>query len=106
MNDTPYLRRRRCRSLRHPDDGADEVLVGRERDGVDARTPERVGQRRFAPLRRLPEPSPEALVVRVDVQLLAGLGVLDDDRADVRQLDLARVEQPDGQHLVALRRAG
>ena len=38
----------------------------------------------------------------VDVELLAGLGVLHDQRADVGQLHLARVEQPDGQDLVAL----
>ena len=43
----------------------------------------------------------ELLVVRVHVQLLAGLGIFHDDRADVGQLDLARVPQADGQHLVA-----
>ena len=44
----------------------------------------------------------EAAVVGVDVQLLAGLGVLHDHRADVGQLDLARVPQAHRQHLVAL----
>ena len=101
MNDIAY-RLRRCRSLRHPDDGLDEVLVGRERDGVDAGSPERVAQGRLAPVRGLSEPPPEALVVRVDVELLAGLGVLHEQRPDVRQLDLAPVEQADGKHLVAL----
>ena len=52
--------------------------------------------------RGLSEAPPEALVVRVDVELLAGLGVLHDQRPDVGQLHLAPVEEPDGEHLVAL----
>ena len=39
--------------------------------------------------------------MRVHVELLARLGVLHDERADVRQLGLARIEQPHGQNLVA-----
>jgi hypothetical protein len=41
--------------------------------------------------------------VGVDVELLAGLGILHDQRADIGKLDLAPVEQPDGQDLVPLR---
>ena len=40
--------------------------------------------------------------MRVDVELLAGLGVLHEKRADIGQLDFPPVEQPDGHHLVAL----
>ena len=50
---------------------------------------------------RRPEPLPEPGIGRVDVELLAGLGVLHDDRPDVRQLDLAGVDEPDREHLVA-----
>ncbi len=38
----------------------------------------------------------------VDVELLAGLGILDEQGTDVGQLDLATVEQSDGHDLVAL----
>ena len=55
---------------------------------------------RLAPLRRLLEAASESGVVRVDVELLAGLGVLHDQRADVGQLDLARVEQANGDDFV------
>ena len=50
----------------------------------------------------LTEATPERLVVRVDVELLAGLGVLHDQRPDVRQVHLAPVEEADGEDLVAL----
>ena len=36
----------------------------------------------------------------VDIEPLAGLGIFHDHRPDVGQLDLARVEQADGDHLV------
>ena len=39
-------------------------------------------------------------VARVDEQLLAGLGVLDDQQPGVGQLVLPTVDQPDGDHLV------
>ena len=73
-----------------------------ERHGVDAGALEGVAERRLAPFGRLAEASPERRVVRVDVELLAGLGVLHDQRPDVRQLHLAPVEQPDGEDLVPL----
>ena len=56
----------------------------------------------LAPVGRLLEPTPEPLVVRVDVELLAGLGILHEHRPDVGQLDLARVVQADRDHLVPL----
>ena len=74
----------------------------RQRHGVHAGSLERVAQRRLALLGGLVEAAPERLVVGVDVELLAGLGVLHEQRADVGQLDLAPVEQADGQDLVAL----
>ena len=48
------------------------------------------------------EPLAEPPVARVDLQLLPGLGVLDEDDADVRQLALARVDEPDREQLVTL----
>ena len=45
----------------------------------------------------------KAGVVGVDQHLLAGLGVAHGDQAEVGQLQLERVEQAHGDHLVALR---
>ena len=50
----------------------------------------------------LAQAMPELGVARVDRELLAGLGVLDDDHAGVGKLVLARIEQPDRDDLVAL----
>ena len=73
-----------------------------ERDsGIDPGPPERPGDRGLALRGGGLEALPEAPVVGVDVELLAGLGVLQDHRADVGQLDLARVRQADGEDLVA-----
>ena len=47
----------------------------------------------------------EAAVVRVDEQLLAGLGVLHHEQAEVGQLHLERIVQPHRDDLVALREA-
>ncbi len=44
----------------------------------------------------------ETPVVRIDVQLLAGLRVLHNHQPDVRNLDFARVPQAHGQHFMAL----
>ena len=87
----PAARRRSCTPPPlptkggHADDGADEVLVGRQRDGVDAGAPEGLADGRFTVLGRRLEPAPEARIAGVDVELLAGLGVLEDDRPDVGQ---------------------
>ena len=48
------------------------------------------------------QPVPELVVARVDDELLAGLGVLDDDQPRVGELVLAGVEEPDRDDLVAL----
>ena len=53
--------------------------------------------------RRRGEALAEAAVVGVDEQLLAGLGVLHHQQAEVGQFDLQRVVQPHRDHLVALR---
>ena len=101
MNDTAYLRRL-CRSL------AMRTIALTRSSSVEsetASTPARLKASLSVASRLsggLAEPPAEALVVRVDVELLAGLGVLHDQRADVGQLDLAPVEQADRQDLVAL----
>ena len=58
-------------------DRVDEVVVGRELERVDAGVAERRAQLLLALLRRRREALAEAAVVRVDEELLAGLGVLD-----------------------------
>ena len=69
---------------------------------LHARPPKAVRELGLAGQRRGREPLAEPPVAGVDLQLLAGLGVLDEDEADVRQLALARVDEPDGEQLVAL----
>ncbi len=65
-------------------------------DGVDAGPPEgRADRRPRASSAAASKRRRKARIAGVDVELLAGLGVLEDDRADVGQRDLARVDQPD-----------
>src|SRR5919202_3969402 len=85
---------------REAHDGADQVFLGRERQRVHPAALEGLVQCSFAPPRRLLEAPAELAVVRVHVELLAGLRVLHDDRADVRQFRLARVPQADGEDFV------
>ena len=72
------------------------------RRDLDARPAEGRLELRLARHGRRREPLAEPPVARVDLQLLPGLGVLDEDDADVRQLALARVDEPHGEQLVAL----
>ena len=77
-------------------------------DSSSASTPaSRNAARRLglAPLRGRGEALAEAAVVGVDEELLAGLGVLHHQHAEVGQLGLERVVQPHRDHLVALREA-
>jgi hypothetical protein len=67
----------------HPDDRRQHVVVGRQGDRVDARPPERRREVRLAPLGRLPEPSPERRILGVDYELLARLGVVEENRPDI-----------------------
>ncbi len=57
-------------------------------------------------LRELGEALAEALVVGVDEDLLAGLGVLDDEQPEVGQLHLQRIVEAHRDHLVARREMG
>ena len=68
-----------------------QVAVCRELQRVDAVAGEDALDALTALLHQLPEARLEALVARVDVDLLAGLGVFEDQRADRRYLFLARV---------------
>ena len=84
-------------------DGVDQVIVGGELEGVDARPGQALAQRGLAPLGGGLEALAKAGVVGVDEQLLAGLGIAHGDQADVRQVHLQRVEQAHRGHLVAQR---
>src|SRR6187397_2928010 len=57
-------------------DGVGEGIVGGELERVDAGVAERLAQLELAAARELREALAEALVVRVDEELLAGLRVL------------------------------
>ena len=62
-------------------DRVDDLVVGRELERVDAGLAERRPQRLLPPLGGGGEAAPEEPVVRVDEELLAGLGVLDHHHA-------------------------
>jgi hypothetical protein len=72
-----------------------------ELERVDAGGGEPLAELVLAPLRGRLEAGTEALVVRVDDDLLAGLRVAHGEQADVGQVHLQRVEEPHGRHLVA-----
>ena len=75
-------------------------------ESVAASMPARRNDARIAGLARLGgvvEAPAERAIARVDVDLLAGLGVFEDDRADVGQGALARVDEADGDDLVPAR---
>ncbi len=90
----------------HADDGADQILVGRKRQGLDPGSLEGALTSASRRLRRFLEAASESGVVRVDVELLARLGIVHDQRTDVGQLDLARVEEANGEDLVPSGSAG
>src|SRR5512140_1087961 len=82
---------------RKADDGRDQVIAGGQGQLVHPRALEGLMQLLLAILRSLLETLAETRIMRVDVELLAGLGILHDDRADVGQLRLGRVGEPHGQ---------
>ena len=84
-------------------DGLDQVVVGAELEGVDAGAAEGFAEQRLASLGGGGEALAKALVVRVDDDLLAGLGVPHRHQADIGELHLERVEQTHRRHLMALR---
>ncbi len=99
MNDTGYrFDRRRRAAIRTM--APDQVVIGRERERIHPGAPERGRKLRLARVAGRLEPPPELRVVRVDVELLAGLGVVHEHRPDVGQLALPPVVQPDRDDLV------
>jgi hypothetical protein len=84
-------------------DRVGEVVVGGELERVDAGVAEGLAQLELAAARELGEALAEAPVVRVDEELLAGLGVLHHEQADVRELHLERIVQAHRDHLMAAR---
>ena len=75
---------------------------GRDLVDVDAGAERRLPQLGLARLAGLAQAMPELGVARVDDELLAGLGVLDDDHARVGKLVLAGVDEADRDDLVTL----
>src|SRR5688500_17010145 len=91
--------------MRKPGDFVHKIAVCREphrvhavagKDAVDALT---------AFIDQLVKPRLEAGVTSIDVDLLACLGVLEDEGADGRDFFLARVGEPDCHHFMALTQA-
>ena len=82
------------------------VETGRERTGPlrvraqaqvgGPRSPDRRRSRGASTIGDLGQADAEALVARVDRPLAAGLGILDHEKADVRESELTRIEDLDG----------
>ena len=79
-----------------------EVVAGGKFQRVDAGAREGLAQVGLALRGDAREALAKGGVVGVDQHLLAGFGVTDRDQAEVGQLQLHRVEQAHGHHLVAL----
>ena len=87
------------------------VQAGRERTGPlrvrpesqvrGARSPDRRRPCGASTIGNLGQAGAEALVARVDRPLTAGLGILDHQQADIRQSELARVDDLDGDDLAS-----
>ena len=88
------------------DERAGEVVLGGDVVEAHAGAGDRLLQRLLAGVDLGVETAPELGVAGVGDDLLAGLGVLDDDQPDLRQLALERVDHADGDDLVALREPG
>ena len=92
------------------------VETGRERTGpLRVRAQSQVGGACSADRRRsrgaptigdLGQADAKALVARVDRPLAAGLGILDDEKADVRESEFTRVEDLDGDDLAPASKPG
>src|SRR3989304_650274 len=83
-----------------------QVAVRREAQQVDAVAREQALETQASLPHQGLEAGLEASVVRVDVDLLSRLRVLQHQRADERDLLLARVPEPGGENLVAPGQAG
>src|ERR1019366_6853276 len=84
-------------------DRIDKVVVGGEFERVDAGAREGLAQLGLAPFGRGLKALAKAGVMRVDDELLAGLGILQRHEAEVGQVHLERVEEAHGGHFMALR---
>src|SRR6185503_13277191 len=95
-----HLRAPHSALRREPNDRTNEIFLSGELERIDADAPERGAERLVAALHHFGEALPETLVGGVDVKVLAGLGVVHHDPADLRQLALARVGEADREHLM------
>lgn len=87
-------------------DGAHQIFFCGEWPHRDPGSFESLVQGSLTPLHGLVEAGPEAFIMGIHVQLLARLGIFNDDGADIGQLELARVGDVDGEHFVALVKQG
>src|SRR5512141_2071076 len=81
-------------------DSIDQIIAGRNRKFIDPGAFESLSESCLPAPGRLLEPGTEALIVRIDVHLLAGFSVFHDDGPDVRQFDLARIPYAHRHHLM------
>ena len=81
----------------------DEIVVRRQLERVHAGVAERGVELGLALLGRRLEPPAKSAVVRVDENLLTGLGILHDEHPQIRQLHFQRIVKAHGDDVVPLR---
>ena len=91
-------KRRACRKLASPlaqigkaKDRIDQIVIGAKLERIDAGLAKRAAQFLFAPFSGCGKTLAKAAIVRVDEDLLAGFGILNDEKAEIRQLHLQRI---------------
>ncbi len=80
----------------------DEIVLGRHDVEVDPGPRHRVADGLVLLLGRGQQAAAELRIARIDEQLLAGLGVLDEQQPGIGELVFAGIDQPDGDDLVPL----
>src|SRR5579871_991613 len=87
--------------LDHAHKGGHKIIVGGDGMEVDAGSRRGPADCLVARSAGGTKPAPQLGIARIDEQLFAGFGVLDDEQTGVGKIELASIEQPDGDDLVA-----
>src|SRR5207247_563508 len=85
-------------------DRVDKVVAGGKLERIHTRCLERPAELGFPLFRRRDKALSKAAIMRVDEQLLAGLRILDDQKAQVRQLHFQWIVEADGDDIMAARK--
>src|SRR5207253_2577656 len=84
-------------------DRIDQIVIGAKLEGVHSGLAKRAAQFLLPPFGGCGETLAKAPIVRIDENLLAGFGILNNEEAEIRQLHFQRVVQAHGDNFVASR---